>query len=81
MNEVTKRIPTWAGNRRLQIAAEELSRARSGDLHNISAFVGGMVAQEMIKIITKQYVPIDNLCIVDGIESRCQVLRIDMGSC
>ncbi|OAA33648.1 Molybdenum cofactor biosynthesis, MoeB [Moelleriella libera RCEF 2490] len=53
VNEVTKRIPTWAGNRRLQIAAEELSRARSGDLHNISAFVGGMVAQEMIKIITK----------------------------
>jgi len=37
---------------------------------------GGMVAQEMIKIVTKQYIPIDNTCIFDGIGSRCQVLRL-----
>ncbi|KAK8042605.1 NEDD8-activating enzyme E1 regulatory subunit, partial [Apiospora phragmitis] len=28
--------------------------------------------EEAIKIITKQYIPIDNTCIFDGIASRCQ---------
>jgi amyloid beta precursor protein binding protein 1 len=57
-------------------AAEEVARAKGGELHNISALTGGMVAQEVIKIITKQYIPIDNTCIFDGITSRTQVLRI-----
>ncbi|KAJ2898235.1 hypothetical protein MKZ38_004061 [Zalerion maritima] len=56
--------------------AGEVARAAGGELHNISSLVGGMVAQEMIKIITKQYIPIDNTCIFDGIGSRCQVLRL-----
>lgn len=60
----------------LEKAAQEVARARGGELHNISALTGGMVAQEMIKIITKQYIPIDNTCIFDGIGSRCQVLKL-----
>jgi len=60
----------------VQNAAREVFRAGGGELHNISAATGGMVAQEMIKIITKQYVPIDNTCIFDGIGSRCQELRL-----
>ncbi|KAK1256455.1 hypothetical protein MKX07_008714 [Trichoderma sp. CBMAI-0711] len=68
--------PALKGNERLTQVAQELSRAAGGELHNISAVTGGMVAQEVIKIITKQYVPIDNTCIFDGIESRCQVLRL-----
>jgi amyloid beta precursor protein binding protein 1 len=34
------------------------------------------VAQEVIKAITKQYVPIDNTCLFDGIESKAFVLRV-----
>ncbi|KAH0496606.1 hypothetical protein TgHK011_003957 [Trichoderma gracile] len=68
--------PALKGNERLTQVAQELSRAAGGELHNISAVTGGMVAQEVIKIITKQYVPIDNTCIFDGVESRCQVLRL-----
>jgi len=56
--------------------AEEVARAKGGELHNISALTGGMVSQEVIKIITKQYIPIDNTCVFDGITSRTQVLRI-----
>jgi amyloid beta precursor protein binding protein 1 len=63
-------------NERIVKAAEEVSRAQGGELHNISALTGGMVSQEVIKIITKQYIPIDNTCIFDGITSRTQVLRI-----
>ncbi|TAQ85456.1 hypothetical protein B7494_g6239 [Chlorociboria aeruginascens] len=55
---------------------EEVARAKGGELHNISALTGGMVAQEVIKIITEQYIPIDNTCIFDGVSSHTQVLRI-----
>jgi amyloid beta precursor protein binding protein 1 len=73
---VSKAIPDAASNPRIVQAAEEVARAKGGELHNISALTGGMVAQEVIKIITKQYIPIDNTCIFDGITSRTQVLRI-----
>lgn len=73
---VLEKAPALKDNERLTQVAQELSRAAGGELHNISAVIGGMVAQEIIKIITKQYIPIDNTCIFDGIESRCQVLRL-----
>ncbi|KAF4337693.1 amyloid beta binding 1 [Fusarium beomiforme] len=73
---VGKVAPQAAENERYKKTAQEVERAAGGELHNISALTGGMVAQEMIKIITKQYVPIDNTCIFDGIDSRCQVLRL-----
>ncbi|KAG4434902.1 hypothetical protein IFR05_009600 [Cadophora sp. M221] len=73
---IDKTIPGASSNPRLVQITEEVARAKGAELHNISALTGGMVAQEVIKIITKQYIPIDNLCIFDGISSRAQVLRI-----
>ena len=55
---------------------KELDRADRGELHNIAALTGGMVAQEVIKVITKQYVPIDNTCVFDGIASKTAVFNI-----
>ena len=60
----------------LDEAAKELFRARGAELHNISALTGGMVAQEVIKVITKQYIPIDNVCVFDGVSSKTAVFRI-----
>ncbi|KAK3318586.1 hypothetical protein B0H66DRAFT_516873 [Apodospora peruviana] len=74
--EVAKVVPDAAQNESIASAAQEVARAEGGELHNVAALTGGMVAQEMIKIITKQYIPIDNTCIFDGINSRCQVLRL-----
>ncbi|KAF5018853.1 hypothetical protein F66182_9145 [Fusarium sp. NRRL 66182] len=76
MSFVSQQAPQVTDNERYKKTAQEVERAAGGELHNISAVTGGMVAQEMIKIITKQYVPIDNTCIFDGIASRCQVLRL-----
>ncbi|PNY24911.1 NEDD8-activating enzyme E1 regulatory subunit [Tolypocladium capitatum] len=73
VSSMTRQAPALAGNERAAQVAQEVSRAAGGELHNISAATGGMVAQEMIKIVTKQYIPVDNTCIFDGIESRCQV--------
>ncbi|KAL1869880.1 hypothetical protein Daus18300_005341 [Diaporthe australafricana] len=69
-------VPNAANNERLVKMSKEVARAGGGELHNTSALTGGMVAQEVIKIITKQYIPVDNTCIFDGISSRCQVLRL-----
>ncbi|KAI1435365.1 hypothetical protein GGR50DRAFT_328977 [Xylaria sp. CBS 124048] len=76
LSNITQLIPQAAGYERLEQIAQEVARAGGGELHNIAALTGGMVAQEVIKIITKQYVPIDDTCIFDGISSRCQVLRL-----
>ncbi|KAL8702023.1 MAG: hypothetical protein Q9201_004600 [Fulgogasparrea decipioides] len=61
---------------RVEPILEELARADGAELHNISALTGGMVAQEVIKVITKQYIPIDNTCVFDGIASKSGVFRI-----
>jgi amyloid beta precursor protein binding protein 1 len=53
----------------------ELARAGGAELHNIASLTGGLIAQEVIKVITKQYVPIDNTCVYDGITSRTWVGR------
>ena len=55
----------------------ELDRADGvAELHNVAALTGGMVAQEVIKVITKQYVPVDNTCVFDGIQSKTAVFNI-----
>ena len=63
---------------RTQIAelARELVRAGGGELHNIGALTGGMVSQEVIKVVTEQYVPVDNTCVFDGVRSRSGVVRV-----
>ena len=55
---------------------KEIERADGAELHNIAAVTGGMVAQEVIKVITKQYVPVDNACVFDGIASKTAVFNI-----
>nr|POE51828.1 nedd8-activating enzyme e1 regulatory subunit [Quercus suber] len=54
----------------------ELVRAGGGELHNIASLTGGLVSQEIIKVITKQYIPVDNTCVFDGIASKSYVLRV-----
>ncbi|KAF2755440.1 hypothetical protein EJ05DRAFT_502901 [Pseudovirgaria hyperparasitica] len=54
----------------------ELVRAGGSELHNISSLAGGLIAQEVIKVVTKQYVPVDNVCLFDGIMSKSSVLRL-----
>ena len=45
---------------------KEIARYGPVELHNTAAHLGGMVAQEVIKLITKQYVPVDNTCVFDS---------------
>ncbi|KAF2188291.1 hypothetical protein K469DRAFT_748618 [Zopfia rhizophila CBS 207.26] len=55
---------------------QELVRAGGAELHNIAALTGGLVSQEIIKVITEQYIPVDNTCIFDGVKSKSAVIRV-----
>lgn len=55
--------------------AKELLRAGGGELHNIAALTGGLVAQEALKVLTRQYVPLDNTFVFNGIESKGEMFR------
>ena len=73
---IEKDVPGASSNESVIQAAKEVARSRGGELHNISALTGGLASQEVIKIITKQYIPIDNTCVFDGIKSSTQIFRI-----
>lgn len=44
---------------------EEVVRYANTELYNVAAFMGGIAAQEITKIVTGQFVPIDNTLIVN----------------
>lgn len=52
------------------------TRAGGAELHNIASLAGGMIAQEVIKVVTKQYIPVDNTCVFDGVKSLSEVMRV-----
>ncbi|KAF8178494.1 hypothetical protein BJ912DRAFT_664925 [Pholiota molesta] len=55
-------------------AVGEVVRAPTADLPNTAALLGGVVAQEVIKMITKQYIPINGSCLIDLIDSWTGIL-------
>jgi len=55
---------------------EELCRYGASELHSISAFIGGCCAQEAIKLITHQYIPIDNVLVYNAIRQSTSVFKL-----
>ena len=53
----------------------EFCRSGGAELHSVAAFVGGVVGQEVIKLITHQYVPINNTLLYDAITSSSVTLE------
>ena len=47
--------------------ALEVTRYGGCEIHNIASFLGGVTAQESVKILTRQYVPLNNTYIYNGI--------------
>ncbi|KAK6030007.1 putative ATP:cob(I)alamin adenosyltransferase [Ostertagia ostertagi] len=59
-----------------QNAIAEICRYGAGELHVIASLIGGIAAQEVIKLATNQYVPLDNTFIYDGHTQRSAVFRM-----
>jgi amyloid beta precursor protein binding protein 1 len=47
--------------------ALELVRYAAGEIHTTSAVIGGVAAQEVVKLLTHQYLPLNNTYVYNGI--------------
>ncbi|KAI9338515.1 ThiF family protein [Obelidium mucronatum] len=47
----------------------EMVRAGASELHTMASFMGGVCSQEAIKLITGQYVPLNNTFVYNGMKS------------
>ncbi|KAI9596629.1 NEDD8-activating enzyme E1 regulatory subunit [Syncephalis fuscata] len=54
----------------------EWCRYGHAELHNIAALMGGITAQEIIKLITHQYIPLNNTCIYNGVRGSIQSFEL-----
>lgn len=54
----------------------EICRYGGVEVHSVSAFIAGCVAQEVIKLITKQYIPLNNTFIYNAITSETAVFEL-----
>ena len=46
------------------------------ELHAVASILGGCAAQEAIKLVTKQYVPVDNLFVFNAVKSETVSLKV-----
>ncbi|KAF4661620.1 NEDD8-activating enzyme E1 regulatory subunit [Perkinsus olseni] len=56
--------------------AQELCRYEGCELHTISAVIGGVAAQEGVKLLTHQFVPLNNTFVFNGIVGRADQLTM-----
>ena len=54
----------------------ELCRYGAAEIHSVSAFVGGVAAQEIVKVITRQFVPFNNTLLYSAVSST--TLTVEM---
>ena len=55
---------------------QEICRCGAAELHSVASYMGGVAAQEVIKIVTGQYVPINNCYIFNGMKSSSTMLEV-----
>jgi len=55
---------------------KELCRFGNSQIHNIAAILGGIGAQEVIKFVSSQWIPLDNTFIFNGISSSSVALKV-----
>lgn len=54
----------------------EMCRYGAAELHAVSAFIGGIASQEIIKLLTKQFIPMSGTFIFNGIDHKSQLLML-----
>eukprot|EP00095_Tigriopus_kingsejongensis_P000691 snap_masked-scaffold58_size443543-processed-gene-1.8 protein:Tk00691 transcript:snap_masked-scaffold58_size443543-processed-gene-1.8-mRNA-1 annotation:"nedd8-activating enzyme e1 regulatory subunit" len=54
----------------------EVCRYGGAELHAMASIIGGCAAQEVIKLLTRQYVPISNLFIYNSMTSQTLTLKV-----
>ncbi|XP_029031867.1 NEDD8-activating enzyme E1 regulatory subunit isoform X1 [Osmia bicornis bicornis] len=68
---ITKLLSEWGcGPLAKDDYVHEFCRFGGSELHSVSAFLGGLAAQEVIKFVTNQYKPVHNTFIYDAVTSN-----------
>jgi len=52
------------------------SDSQPWELHTTSALIGGIVAQEAIKLLTNQYIPVQNTIVYNGLNGTMQLFEV-----
>lgn len=71
LKDCVSKVMSEIGGSRLSSSAlwcdetTEVMRFANGELHNVASYLGGVAAQEAVKIITRQFVPLNNTLIVN----------------
>lgn len=60
----------------LYVSALTSVRGAQSDLASTAGLVAGVVAQEIIKVLTVQYLPLDNTCVYDGVAQAIGSIRL-----
>eukprot|EP00111_Clytia_hemisphaerica_P000079 TCONS_00000175-protein len=55
---------------------EEMLRSDLSEFHPMAAVMGGISAQEVIKMITGQFVPVNNVLLVNSVESQTVTMKL-----
>lgn len=72
-NESTDSHPSLGTSLPIRDIATEVTRYANAEIHTIASVVGGVASQEIIKVITGQYIPINNTYVYNGIASTAGV--------
>lgn len=67
-----KELPTSILN-----TLQELNVHDVTNYHNLSSLIGGIASQEILKLCTSQYIPLDNMLVFDGIRSISSKYKIN----
>ena len=54
----------------------EVCRFGGSELHSVAAFMGGVAAQEVIKLITRQFVPVNNTYVYNAMKQTSVSIKI-----
>eukprot|EP00164_Ancoracysta_twista_P000745 GFYU01000981.1.p1 GENE.GFYU01000981.1~~GFYU01000981.1.p1 ORF type:complete len:536 (-),score=164.70 GFYU01000981.1:18-1625(-) len=55
---------------------QEMIRFGASEIHNIGSVMGGVAAQECIKLITGQFVPMNNTFVFDGVTGTSSTMQL-----
>ncbi|KAF8450128.1 hypothetical protein BGX38DRAFT_1184591 [Terfezia claveryi] len=62
--------------RALDMWCREVTRYGGAELQNIASLTGGIVSQEVLKCVTRQYLPVRNTVVLDGVQSKSAVWEL-----
>ena len=71
-----KHLSSKAFPQDLDKVLDEICRYSGQELHSTSALIGGVTAQEVVKIVTGQYVTVDNTFLFDGVTGSGAVFKL-----